>query len=172
MKTGLSIGYDLEKLYCIRRVLNRRAIAEIPMHKGQLPLMEYIHIHPGCTQVEIAHTLLISPSSVAQSVKRLERMGYIEKRTEKQNQRCNCLFLTGRGREAATLCRKKFDEIDESIFSGLDEQALRELEAHIKTLLQNAARLADVDAQSLDKFTFMRMNHMLNAEGKDKTHHD
>ena len=151
---------QMEKLHWIRHITMRRAAESLSLHHGQLPVLEYISKHPGCTQVDIAGTLLITPSSIAQSTKRMERDGLIEKHRQADN-RCLGLFLTQKGEEVACRCREYFDELDRGLFAELTDEELATLSGCIERLLGKAAQRASLDAESMDLFAFMKMKKEL-----------
>ena len=151
---------QMEKLHWIRHITLRRAAQSLSLHHGQLPVLEYISKHPGCTQADIAETLLITPSSIAQSTKRMERDGLIEKHRQADN-RCLGLYLTPKGEEVACRCREYFDELDRDLFAELTNEELAALSGYIERLLYEAAKRASLDAESMDLFAFMKMKKEL-----------
>lgn len=158
----------MDKLQWIRRILQRRVTEELSLHGGQLHVLEYIHRYPGCTQVEIAETLLISPSSIAQSTKRMQRDGLLEKRMTDDNQRCKRLSLTQKGEQVAQSCRKGFEEIDESLFEGITDEEIAVLESVVGRLLYKAASCASLDVENMDFFSFMKLKHQWHHSQEEK----
>lgn len=154
----------MEKLHALRRLQQRRVMETCGMYHGQLPILEFVHQNPGCTQVEIAQALFITPSSIAQSTKRLQRDGYLQKRMSADNQRSKRLFLTEKGREAAHSCRQGFDKIDREIFEQFSDEEIAVMENLVRRMLQSAAALAGVDADNLDLFTLFRLKHTGHTE--------
>ena len=75
-----------QRAHLLRTILNRRTAMESGLFLGQLPMLEYIWLHDGCTQVEVAQALDVSAASVAVSTKRLQKAGLLVKKTdEKEN---------------------------------------------------------------------------------------
>ncbi len=147
---------QMEKLFWIRRIALRRAVEGLSLYPGQLHVLEYISQHPGCTQADIAGTLLVTPSSIAQSTKRMQRDGLLEKRRQSDNRRWG-LELTGKGEEVALRCRETFNETDTNLFQELNDEELAALGAYIERLLYRAAQQAALDPERMDFFTFMKM---------------
>ncbi|HWR22632.1 MAG TPA: MarR family winged helix-turn-helix transcriptional regulator [Feifaniaceae bacterium] len=158
-------GLQLEQFFCLRRTLQRKAAETFPLHCGQLPVLEYIRGNPGCTQVQIAEALLISPSSVAQSTKRMQRDGLLKKRTE-EDQRCNRLYLTERGEQVSKACKQRYMEVDADVFSALSRADMEALSVLLGKLIKSAADRARLDTEHLDFESLMRLKretheHML-----------
>ena len=89
-----ALGGRIIQLNVLRRNLFRKKSAGCALYDGQRPMMETIVCHPGCTQQELASMLCITPASVALSTKRLQKAGFLEKRRDADNQRCNRLYAT------------------------------------------------------------------------------
>lgn len=157
------VGLQIEKLVCLRRVLQRKAAETTLLHRGQLPVLEYIRGNPGCTQVQIAEALLVSPSSVAQSTKRMQRDGLLKKQTE-EDQRCNRLYLTQHGEAVSETCRKRFVETDAEVFSVLSEEERETFTRLMGKLIGNAAQLAGIDVEQMDFESLMQFKHRMHAD--------
>lgn len=94
------------------------------LYDGQLPVLECLIASPGCTQHQLACRLMVSPASIAQSTKRLQRAGLIEKRVDEDNLRCNRLYATKSGTTLAVEYRRSFDLLNAEMLRGLSEADL------------------------------------------------
>ena len=153
---------QLEQLFCLRRVLHRKAAEALPLYRGQLPVLEYIRQNPGCTQVQIAEALLVSPSSVAQSTKRMQRDALLKKQTE-EDQRCNRLYLTAKGEQISAACKQKFIEMDAEVFSVLSDEEMDKLSSLLEKLVTNAAQHARLDVDQLDFMSLMQLKRKMHG---------
>lgn len=156
------VARQFEQFFCLRRMLQRKAADMFPLHRGQLPVLEYIRWNPGCTQVQIAEALLVSPSSVAQSTKRMQRDGLLKKETE-EDQRCNRLYLTQKGEQVSKECKRRYMEMDAELFSVLSGEDMDVLSALMGKLVENAASRANLDVEQLDFASLMRLKHKMHA---------
>ncbi len=154
------VALQLEQLFCLRRILQRKAAETSPLHRGQLPVLEYIRWNPGCTQVQIAEALLISPSSVAQSTKRMQRDGLLKKQTE-DDQRCNRLYLTSKGEQISRACKQRYIEVDGDVFSVLSKEDMDELSILLGKLVKSAADRAKLDVEHLDFESLMQLKRKM-----------
>lgn len=152
---------QLEKLQCVRRVMQHKAAEEFSLYRGQWPVLQYIRRNPGCTQVEIAQTLLITPSSIAQSTSRMQRDGLLEKQPQSGDRRSNCLRLTGKGAAVSEECGRRYYEIDRDIAAGFSQEEMRTLEDMLGRMVHNAAQRASLDVEHLDFEAFMRLKQQL-----------
>jgi len=163
--------FDL--LFFKRRILFQKLAADAGLYFGQLPILEYIARHNGCSQVEIAGTLNLSTASVAISTKRLQKAGMIEKVVDDANLRSKKLTITEKGIEISKKCRELFDTVDKRIFSGFDESELAQLKGYLDRLIANISEGQDKD-RNLDLFEILAMknqihkNEFCSKEGESK----
>ena len=70
----------------------RKNMEETGVHFRQMPILTFVLLHPGCTQQELSLAMRLSPSSIALSTKRLEKGGFLRKKTDEENLRCKRLY--------------------------------------------------------------------------------
>lgn len=127
----------LRLLHLLRHRRLRERTADSILYDGQLPVLEYVTKRPGSTQIQIASWLAVTPASIAQSTKRLQRAGLIEKRVDESNLRCNRLYATEHGIAVAKSYRVEFDRLDEQMLEGLTETDKQMLIALLDRLIRN-----------------------------------
>ncbi|MEG2106272.1 MAG: MarR family transcriptional regulator [Clostridia bacterium] len=98
---------------------------EIDIHSMQIPLLNYIMEHEGCTQVNIADALRVSSASVALSTKRMAQSGLLDKSIDEKNLRCRRIFITDKGREIAGSGVKICNMLDENMMHGISENEVK-----------------------------------------------
>lgn len=124
-------------LFIKRRILSQRMATDAGLYLGQLPIIEYVARHNGCSQVDIADTLHLSAASVAISTKRLQKAGIIDKTVDESNLRSKRLTITDKGLELSGKCRELFDSIDRRLFAGFEEEELIQLKGFLDRLIAN-----------------------------------
>lgn len=111
-------------------------------HPMLVSLLQCAEEDPASCQAQrdLAQQLYVSPAAVANSLKGLERSGYIRRKPWRDDARCNQVFLTEKGREAVTGCREAFRRVSRTMLTGFspEEQAL--LLAFERRMLQNLTR--------------------------------
>ena len=70
----------LHKLELVQQLAHRRGAQEHGLYFGQMPVLDFIAANPGCTQVQVADHLRVSPASIALSTKRCRRRGISQKK--------------------------------------------------------------------------------------------
>jgi len=147
-----------ERLHLYRRITLQKAAADVDLHYGQLPILEYVKQNNGCSQSELAEKLCVTPASVALSTKRLEKAGLLKKITDVQNLRRNSLSITQKGIDVSQKCREAFDRLNYKMFSDFSEEEILQMRDYLDRLLKNAAEECDQE-NSLEAF-FLLMKRL------------
>ncbi len=121
----------------IHRYHITKAAQKAGLYYGQPMILEYIKEHNFCTQKELADSLHISPASVATSIKRLEKSGFVNRSTDKEDVRKNRLSLTDDGINILKEFRSICDETDKEMFKGFSEEECQLLCKYLQRLYNN-----------------------------------
>jgi DNA-binding MarR family transcriptional regulator len=115
---------------------------QIGIHPRQSPLLLALDDEDGINQKELADKLLVSPPTVAVSIKRLERGGYIYKVTDEKDQRVSRLYLTDAGKAVCTKCKAIIDHMNLEIFDDFtiaETQLFKNMLEKIRTNILTAS---------------------------------
>lgn len=151
----------MEKLHLLRRIILQKATADLEIHFGQLPILEYVRKNDGCTQMELAEKMLVSPASIAVSTKRMKQEGLLEKHVDENNLRQNRLTVTEKGRRVSAQCRRVFDEADTRMFKDFKEEEISALLASLDKMLFN---ITGKDTEHFDLFTLASLERQIEVE--------
>lgn len=110
---------------------------------GQPPILEEIQKKGYCTQKELVDILKVSPPSIATSIKRLVKNGYLLKEVSQTDQRCTRVSISPKGNEICNRCRLAFDEMDQKVFKGISEDEKQFLYDILLTLTHNIENLKE-----------------------------
>lgn len=120
-----------EKLPAVYRELHRlhraalnHVIGAMGMHPGQAMAL-FLLTQPGmdgCMQRELAQALRVSAATVASSLARMENAGLVERYLDGEDSRRKLVYITPRGREEAGRIQKLFKQMDQSVFSGFNQE--------------------------------------------------
>lgn len=157
----LDITSQLMKWHMLHRLLSQQVTKNSPIYPGQLPILLYVANHPGCTQQEIATEVKVSCASIAQSIKRLQKSGFLRKEVDGDNLRRNKISITPAGHQAAASCIKHLNQLDERMFHGFSDEEIDVLGNYIRRLLAN---MAPADWQNYDFIDYMAMFNQLETE--------
>ena len=132
-----NLVHELISISVIHRCRITKSASKVGLYFGQPMILEYIKEHNLCTQKELADSLHISPASVATSIKRLEKSGFVRRSTDKEDVRKNRLSLTDEGLNILKEFRSICDETDKEMFRGFSEEECEMLCNYLQRLYNN-----------------------------------
>lgn len=133
----VEIVMRMERMNLLRKLYVQKRMPEHDLYFGQLPLLEYACLHDGCTQVEMAQALDVSPASIAVSTKRLQKAGLLTKTTDESDLRVKRLSATPEGIARARRGREVFTELDKRTFEGFTADELSTLAELLERIGKN-----------------------------------
>lgn len=142
------MGYDTDNLEWFFRTLSRMHHNSIKAEMNKRGLKEASQPQilfllkdqdegMGVSQKEIADAVGISASTVATSVKRMEKSGLLQKIADQNDLRYNHVKLTIKGRQLLNECVCAFDAIDTGMFEGFSEDDRNQLKASFTHMIKN-----------------------------------
>ena len=135
-----TIGYliaDLSRLY--GRVFDRRA-AHLGLTRVQWRALKRIHQEEGMTQAALADVMDMEPIAVGRVVDRLQKAGFVERRSDPDDRRCWRLHLSPQSNQV-------MGEI-EQVAVGLREDSLAEVDpVELQTTLQVLSQIRETLSQ-------------------------
>lgn len=157
--------FKMCKVTLLHRYRISTALSGLNIYRGQPELLDYLVENGDCSQREIANHFGISPASVATSVKRMCKAGFIERTEDENDRRINRLRITDKGLEALNLSREKCREIDEIMFGNFTEKELDDFNGMIEKITEN---LSYGNVSEKEVFEYIkRENNARNGDDKN-----
>ena len=118
--------------------LTARGLGEIG-HPMLMTILKQVEQAPEHTvsQRALADVLHISPAAVANSLKSMEKGGYIRREPVEEDARRNRVLLTDKGREAVEGCEAVFVAVEQRMFTGFTSEERSLLAGMRKRMLKN-----------------------------------
>ncbi len=117
--------------------LNAAGLREVG-HPMLLTILESGDSRSACrAQRDLAELLHVSPAAVANSLKSLEREGYVRREPGQRDARRNRVILTEKGTRAVTGCREAFQRVSARMMSGFSLEECRQLAQFQRRMLDN-----------------------------------
>jgi len=135
--------WDILKIAREHRKTVEKRICSLGIHPSQHHFLMYIAKHGACTQNNIADAMEISAATVAVSLKKLEKGGYIEKQTSRTDSRSNLIALTAKGEDVVTKSKDMFDRVDREMFASLTEEEQQQLHNLMERVVNNLKTMED-----------------------------
>ncbi len=106
----------------LHRLHIEKTATAMGLYFGQPNMLNFISDNPGCSQSELANLLHITEASAATSLKRLEKAGFLERKTDDSDTRKKKLSLTSVGESKLRDFNNLCDETDTMLFEGFTEK--------------------------------------------------
>lgn len=121
----------------VQNELNAAGLREVG-HPMLLTILESGDANSPChAQRDLAELLHISPAAVANSLKSLEKSGYIRREPGQQDARRNRVILTEKGVQAVAGCRNAFHRVSARMMSGFSEEEFQQLAQFQRRMMDN-----------------------------------
>ena len=154
------------KKMCRVTLLHRYAISTslsgMKLYRGQPEILEYLNEHGDCSQKELADFLGVTPASIATSLKRMSKSGFIERTSDENDRRINRLRLTEKGKEIRLAGKNECDRVDKAMFNGFSDE---EISAFSDMLSRIADNLSPDGMSDKELFRIMKKRR---RNGDDK----
>jgi DNA-binding MarR family transcriptional regulator len=90
---------------------------------------------------EVSRIMLVPGANITGLAKRLEKGGFIQKKSDVKDERVTLLEITLRGKETLTAIEKERDQLLKKLLKGFLPQEKKDLLAVIKRLIQNSRQM-------------------------------
>lgn len=112
-------------------------MARSHLYRGQGLLLLFLARQDGLTHSEIAEKLNISPAAATKVIKRLERLGFLQRQADEQDERVSRVYLQPTGREVMDAIQQSFQVLDEQSFQGFSAAEQEQLRGFLQRILEN-----------------------------------
>lgn len=129
--------HDIARL--IKKRFDRR-VRGLALTRSQWQAVGTLRRNPGFSQAQLADRLDVEPITVARTVDRLERAGWIERRPDARDRRIKRLYLTARVKDVVSRMRALAIETRSEAIGGLTKQEHKQL---VKLLQRVKANLCE-----------------------------
>jgi DNA-binding MarR family transcriptional regulator len=116
---------------------------ELGLYRGQPFLLAVLWENEGITHSELARRMHVSPATVTNMIKRMEKAGFVERRPDAADQRLSHVHLTDAGRAIRDRVDGQWQEIEARVFGSFSEDEQATLRALLERLRQSLIELYD-----------------------------
>lgn len=132
------IGFTVK----LRKIMHNY-LDETGVYHAQHRLLMQIHHNQNASQKDIATSMDVSAATIAVSLKKLEKGGYIKKEMDEGDNRFNQITITEKGNKVVEQSKQIFDSTDRKVFEGFSENEKSCLFVLLQKLNANLARMED-----------------------------
>jgi DNA-binding MarR family transcriptional regulator len=145
MEEAKAMGEPLGKLLAGICRLNRGVMHtlwdELGLYRGQPFLLAVLWENEGITHSELARRIHVSPATVTNMIKRMEKGGLLERRPDERDQRVSHVHLTDAGRAIRQRVDERWREIETQVFGSFSDDELETLRALLQRVREELVHL-------------------------------
>ena len=123
-----------------RCVLEKR-LNSTGVYRSQHRVLMCIHDHPNISQKELARMNDVTSATIAVTLKKLEKGGYISRTVDERDNRFNQITVTEKGQQVVKDSRRIFSEVENAMFSGFSEEEFTAMGGYFDRIMENLVRL-------------------------------
>lgn len=139
-----SLDFLLAQVCRLHHKRARALLERVGLYRGQPRMLHLLWDQDGCTHSKMAVALHVSPATITRMVQRLERAGFVKRRSDPSDQRISRVYLTAEGRGVQASVIDIWRRLEQETVAGLtieEQHLLRRFLSHIgDNLLQVTAQ--------------------------------
>ncbi len=121
---------------CHRSVLER-CLNSTGVYRSQHRILMCISDHPNISQTELAQLNDVTAATIAVTLSKLEKGGYICRAVDESDKRYNQIIITEKGEKVVKESRRIFQEIETTMFRGFTERDFEIMLTLFDRILEN-----------------------------------
>lgn len=107
------------------------------LYRGQPSVLRALWQQDGIPNSELAKRLNRSSATITMMVKRMEKAGFVERRSDPNDERISRVYLTPTGRGARAALENVFETFEEQTFAGFDGDEIAVLRGFLQRIIGN-----------------------------------
>jgi DNA-binding MarR family transcriptional regulator len=140
---GESLVRLLGRICRVQRGVMHSVWDELGLYRGQPYLLAVLWEREGVTHSELARRMRVSPATVTNMIKRMEKAGFVERRPDAEDQRVSHVHLTDAGRAIRERVDAQWQEIETRVFGALSEDEQATLRALLERVREELVQMYD-----------------------------
>lgn len=125
----------------IKEAVDKMIVSELGQHgiEGIVPshggILSFLYQENQLSVKELTEKIHRTQPTVTVLVKKLESLGYVERKKSEEDQRITLICLTEKGRQLEPIFRDISARLNEQLYGGLQEEEKKQLERLLETIL-------------------------------------
>lgn len=137
------IIYQLINLAIKHKKIMQNYLDETGVYHAQYRLLLAISHNENASQNDIAKLMDVSAATIAVSLKKLEKGGYINREIDEKDNRLNKINITEKGKKVVKQSKKIFEAVDQKVFQGITDEEKAALINLLQKLNNNLSKIED-----------------------------
>ena len=121
-----SIDFLLAQICRLHHARAHTLLETLGLYHGQPPMLRALWKQEGLTHSELAARLHVQPATMTKMVQRMEKAGFIERKSDPNDQRVSRVYLTDAGRAVKAEVKQVWRTLEDETFDGftMEERVL------------------------------------------------
>ena len=132
-----SLDFLLHRVVLAHRNLIRHKMEELGLHRGQPPVLFALQMHDGIPNSELAEFLHITPATLTNKVKRMEKAGLVIRRRDPEDERISRVYMTENGRGIMNELHSSVMEREGILLEGFSDEEAELVKVLLRRVLNN-----------------------------------
>lgn len=117
-----SLDLQLAQICHLHHSRVHQLVEALGLYRGQPPVLRALWEQEGLTQTELAEQMKITPATMTKMLQRMEKAGFIQRKTDAADQRVSRVYLTEAGRMVQKDVEAVFRQIETEIFGNFSKE--------------------------------------------------
>jgi len=113
-----SLDFLLVQICRLHHARAHTLLEELGLYRGQPPVLFALWEQEGLTHSELAARLHVKPATITKMINRMEKTGFVQRRSDPEDQRVSRVYLTDAGRAIQNEVERVWRTLLEETFVG------------------------------------------------------
>ena len=132
-----SIVHLLSKVCELKHRRMHEQLDALGLYRGQPPMLRALWGKDGMTHSELAEQLDRCPATITKMVQRMEKAGFVERRSDPSDERLSRVYLTPAGRTIKSAVEDVWSALEEQLVTGFTPPEVALLRSQLTRVCQN-----------------------------------
>ena len=131
------LGHLLNKVCGLRHRRMHALLDELGLYHGQPAMLNALWAGDGLTHSALAGQLGKSPATITKTVKRMEKAGFVERKSDPRDERLSRVYLTAAGRNVQAAVEQVWQAFELQAFAGFTQEEMATLRGLLQRVCHN-----------------------------------
>lgn len=150
-----SVSYLLVRVVRAHRNMIDQRVQSLGLYRGQPPVLFALQDHDGMSNSEMAEFLSITPATLTNKIKRMEKADLVVRRRDPQDERISRIYITDKGKGLMNQLREIMLATEAMTLTGFSEKEINDIKLLLIRILDNIGEFEYPLKHSLPDFATM-----------------
>ena len=138
-----SMDFLLAQICRLHHARAHTLLEELGLYRGQPPVLRALWEREGLAHSELAARLHVQPATITKMIKRMEKAGFVVRRSDPRDQRVSRVYLTDAGRAIQAEVRRVWRALEEETLDGFSLEERMSLRCFFLQMRENLLQVTE-----------------------------